>query len=284
MKQTRLTKVFAIAITAALATAIVIPMTTMKSQAAELPRVTVAAEVNDTDRNYLADLYDNASALLSIYRDVLPNDVMVSLDTARNQAAPVIANKGSADEVVQCISNLRIALCVAQASLNGTTPDTLSAPANVIGTAAYNREGHNLVSDRIANQVATIYQTTRNLPVTMVRTQILNDFVDRLYINILGRTADQAGRDAYVAALTNGTMTANDVVFSILNTNEFTSKNYSNQQYATILYRAFFDREPDAQGLANWTNALNNGTSRQDVASAFSNAAGWTNICEFYGL
>ena len=38
----------------------------------------------------------------------------------------------------------------------------------------------------------------------------------------------------------------------------------------TLLYNNVLDRQPDAQGLANWVNTLNAGASRESVVNGFS--------------
>lgn len=54
---------------------------------------------------------------------------------------------------------------------------------------------------------------------------------------------------------------------------EFTEHNYSNEQFVTIMYHTFFDREPDSAGYENWISSLNSGTrSRNDVVEGFIGA------------
>ncbi len=277
-----ITKVTSIILTAALAAAIIpAAVKTNKVQAATV--TAVRNQIDDRTRQDIQEYYDAASAFLSLHYDELAPDVRIALETVRNAAYPVLGSDNE-DDVVQAMSNLRIQLCVAQAYLNGTVADTNSAPAPVIGTAACNRVNTYGAPAEIANTVATVYSTSRNLPPQMLRTAVLNNFVERLYTTIYGRAADAAGRDAFVAKLQSGEFTATDVANAMINSSEFTSKYTTNEQYVAILYRALLGREPDTQGLTNWVNALNNGTSRQDVFNAFASVNTWGSICTIYGL
>lgn len=277
----KFTKVTAIILSMAIAAAIFPAVASAKTVHADT--VAVSSNVDDRTRQDLTEYYDAASAFLSLHYDELAPDVRIALETVRNAAYPVLGSDNESD-VVQAMSNLRIQLCVAQASLNGTVADTNSAPAPVIGTAACNRVNTFGAPADIANTVATVYSTNRNLPPQMLRTAVLNNFVERLYTTIYGRAADAQGRDYFVSQLTSGQLTATGVANSMINSSEFTSKYTTNEQYVAILYRALLGREPDAQGLTNWVNALNNGTSRQDVFNAFANVNTWGSICTIYGL
>ena len=277
----KFTKVTAIILSMAIAAAIFPAVASAKTVHADT--VTVSSQVDDRTRQDLIEYYDAASAFLSLHYDELAPDVRIALETVRNAAYPVLGSDNESD-VVQAMSNLRIQLCVAQASLNGTVADTNSAPAPVVGTAACNRVNTYGAPADIANTVATVYSTNRNLPPQMLRTAVLNNFVERLYTTIYGRAADAQGRDYFVSQLTSGQLTATGVANSMINSSEFTSKYTTNEQYVAILYRALLGREPDTQGLTNWVNALNNGTSRQDVFNAFANVNTWGSICTIYGL
>ena len=65
---------------------------------------------------------------------------------------------------------------------------------------------------------------------------------------------------------------------------EFVSRNTSNETFVTILYRAFFGREPDAPGYNGWLNKLNSGASRQSVLNGFIYSQEFENMCSIYGI
>ena len=54
--------------------------------------------------------------------------------------------------------------------------------------------------------------------------------------------------------------------------------------FVTILYRAFFDREPDAPGYQVWVDWLNSGAGRQDLLNGFIYSLEFENICDAYGI
>ena len=71
-----------------------------------------------------------------------------------------------------------------------------------------------------------------------------------------------------------------DFVFSP----EFLNKNTTNEEYLTVLYEAFFNRQPDAGGWQGWLDAMQNGASREDVLNGFIYATEFANLCDEYGI
>jgi len=74
-------------------------------------------------------------------------------------------------------------------------------------------------------------------------------FVERLYTNVLDRTADTSGLTLWINELSNST--AADVANSFFNSQEFTAKNYSDGEFIDIVYRTYLNREADVSGYNN---------------------------------
>jgi len=229
----------------------------------------------------LVNYYDSASAFLSMHYSEIPSDVYVALDTARSNAFFAIQSKTG---IQQAYSDLRIQLEVAEDTYSGTPIDTNRAPVYVIGTAGYNASNIVPVSANTAQAVANIYANNRNLPAQMIRVLVVDNYIDRLYISIFGRQPGSAEEAIWVQNIMVQNMTGTQIANGMLNSSEFTSRNLTNQQFVTVLYRTFLDREPDPTGLANWTNALNNGTSRQQLIDTFASLSQWGDICNYYGI
>ena len=249
-----------------------------------LAKAPVRADDSYSDSTYaaVADYYDSASAFLSMHYNEIPADVYVALDTARSNAYYALESKYGLD---QALSGLRIQLEVAEATLAGIPSDTSRAPDYVSGTAAYNSTNALPLSQATADSVATIYSTNRNLPGQMIRVLVVNNFVDRLYMSIFGRNATNQEKAVWVNGIISGQYTANDIINSMLSSAEFTSRNLSTEQYVSVLYRTFLDRDPDPAGLANWANAINSGAyTRQQIADTFSSLDQWHSICAYYGI
>ena len=285
MKNTnRLTKVTSIVLTAAMAS-VMLPVAKATLRADTTAASQQTDYMDDSSLREFTNYYESANAFLSIHFSELPDDVRYALDGARTNAHFALVNKSG--RAAAC-SDLRVQLEVAQATLANRAVDTNRAPDLVMGTAGANAAGMGtqFVSVNTANTVASIYRTASdyNLPPQMARQQILGSFVDRIYMSILGRNCEASARDSIVNAMMDGTMTANDVVEQVLGSPEFTSKNLSDSAFVTVLYKAFTDRNPDAQGFNNWVNALGNGTTRAQVISSFESSNGWTGLCSYYGI
>ena len=107
-------------------------------------------------------------------------------------------------------------------------------------------------------------------------------FVIRFYQQCLNREPEITDREYWVSHLINQTEAGAGL--AICFSQEFLGRNISNKEYIKILYRAFFNRDPDADGYNNWLSQLNTGTSRQDVLNGFLDSAEFFALCESYGI
>ena len=113
----------------------------------------------------------------------------------------------------------------------------------------------------------------------------LTAFVTRLYQICLERKPDAKGLTGWVNDLASGKNTAKQTVAGFVYSAEFTGKNYDATAYVTHLYNAFMGREPDAEGLANWVNALNaKALTRDQVFDSFAASAEFAKITASYGV
>lgn len=113
---------------------------------------------------------------------------------------------------------------------------------------------------------------------------LVRDFVQRLYTEVLGRNADPSGLAGWTNVLKNGTEQGAKVAQGFIDSTEFKNRNLSNEEYLKVLYRTFFDREPDASGLQAWLKVLDSGLSRLHVFKGFAESDEFTKICTAYGI
>lgn len=108
-------------------------------------------------------------------------------------------------------------------------------------------------------------------------------FTDRLYKIALGRPGDPIGVTAWSIVLIKNQGTGSDVARGFFFSDEFVKQNVSDKEFITRLYGVFLNRQPDAQGLADWTKFLNQ-TDREKTFDAFTSNAEWKAVCEKYGI
>ena len=109
-------------------------------------------------------------------------------------------------------------------------------------------------------------------------------FVERLYTIALGRNSDPVGKQDWIDAITLRGETGAGAARGFLFSPEFLNKDVTNEQFVAVLYRTFFNREPDQAGFNAWVDVLNNGTSKQEVIEGFINSTEWANLCLFYSI
>lgn len=100
--------------------------------------------------------------------------------------------------------------------------------------------------------------------------------IESYYQAILGRSSDAEGLASWRVEADRARSLGLDIkdVFRVIANRFFTDAEYlnrttSNTQYVTDLYRAFFKREPDNNGLAYWTQPLTAGLPRSVVLFSF---------------
>jgi len=121
--------------------------------------------------------------------------------------------------------------------------------------------------------------------VAAVDSEQANAFVERLYDTALDRTGDATGVEYWVNALVNGEKTGSEVAYGFLFSNEFIINHGSSyEEYVKTLYEAILGREADADGLAYWVDALNNGMTTEEAFDGFVASAEFADLCASYGI
>ncbi|MEL6985798.1 MAG: DUF4214 domain-containing protein, partial [Actinomycetota bacterium] len=99
-------------------------------------------------------------------------------------------------------------------------------------------------------------------------------FVDLVYANVLNRVADTEGRAHWISVLEQGTPRG-EVMVGFAESAEYVARTQtaaatdSAEAQVTRLYRAVFLRDPDAGGLAYWSDQARQGVSLDTIAGAF---------------
>ena len=95
-------------------------------------------------------------------------------------------------------------------------------------------------------------------------------FVDKMYTNVLLRSADTGGLNAWVGVLNSGQMTRAQVALSFLDSVEFQSLSVSqNRLDVSLLYFDLLRRDPDPGGFSAWVGALNSGVPLTTAIDGF---------------
>ena len=109
-------------------------------------------------------------------------------------------------------------------------------------------------------------------------------FVCRMYTCVLNRMPEPEGLRNWSNYLLDKRTDGAGVAEGFILSDEFKRRNVSNEEYLEILYKTFFNRQPDSQGKADWLYRLNNGMSRRYVLLGFVNSAEFQTICSSYGI
>lgn len=105
-------------------------------------------------------------------------------------------------------------------------------------------------------------------------------YIHKLYRDILGREPDQVGLTYWNNEVMK--VGAAQVVSDFLFGPEALSKNYSNEQWVSILYKVMYGREADQGGLSYWANKINEGYPKKAVIAIFSRNQEFIDLCAKY--
>ncbi len=108
-------------------------------------------------------------------------------------------------------------------------------------------------------------------------------FAQRLYRNILGRSADAEGLAAQVSALRSGVAPA-EIAYNYFNSAEYFSKGETAEQTVERVYQVMFGRASDKDGKAFWAGKMNDGMSVRAVIAGFSQAQEYKDYFSKIGL
>jgi hypothetical protein len=125
---------------------------------------------------------------------------------------------------------------------------------------------------------------TQVLGATRDRAALANEIVERLYVNALNRPSDANGKTYWVNMILADNDNLDMVIEGFLGSAEFNARNLSDSEFVNILYRVMFNRRPSAAERRQWTNALANGSSRNDVIDAFLDSNEFETMTSVYGF
>jgi hypothetical protein len=115
-----------------------------------------------------------------------------------------------------------------------------------------------------------------------LRAMSVQNFVEGMYVTILNRQFDAAGRDSWMNLILEQNGTATAVAIGFLESPEFTSYNVSDEEFVATCYRVFCNRAATSAETASWVTQLEAGTSRDSVIRQFAQSPEWANICAFF--
>ena len=119
--------------------------------------------------------------------------------------------------------------------------------------------------------------------VVVVQSEYTNEekvraFVEHCYVAVFGREGDAEGIANYTALILEGKKTPKSVAYEFIFSPEFREKLPGNEEFIRILYRLYFHREADAEGLAGWVQMLEGGATQDEIVNGFANSAEFKTI------
>ena len=112
----------------------------------------------------------------------------------------------------------------------------------------------------------------------------VEEFVTRCYRVALGREPEPKGFADWTSKLNNGQIVGFVIAREFIFSDEYKSKNKSDEDFVKDLYMMFVNREPEPAGYEYWMNNLSQNMRREDVFAGFSNSKEFIDLCTSYGI
>jgi subtilisin-like proprotein convertase family protein len=165
---------------------------------------------------------------------------------------------------------------------SGNTLSLSLSPSDGFGVSSENGTcGGSLVGTKFTTSEITAACTV-NFEFSTGAYSTPTSFIERFYVNILGRPSDEAGLNAWLELI--NTQSASAVALGFLNSTEFKNKGLDDVAFVDILYRSFFDRAGDEAGTGYWLEQLAAGKLREMVIWGFLNAAEFKTLSDGFGV
>jgi len=121
------------------------------------------------------------------------------------------------------------------------------------------------------------------IDVSSQRTPV-EEFVFQMYLTALERKPDSTGFDHWVEQINGKKATAAQVAYGFFFSNECQSRDLTDREFVSLLYRGMLGRDADAQGLENCLDLLKTGVSRKYIFASFITSQEWINHCSVTGI
>ena len=224
-------------------------------EAANYATVTGSATVSISEnpdrrsaRERLTDLVGTTDDVLDEWEELLPEDLVEELKAAQEYAEDVLSNESA------------------------TTTELSNACAYLGG-----------ILERALDYIDYYYGDDEpSLTPEQRRMLSIENFVESLYLNALGRTYDLAGRDSWVSVLVDQNQTGTYVARGFLGSAEFIGFGLDDEAFVRTLYAALYNRIPTDAEVKAWTAALAAGTPRGEVIDSFLSSPEWADVCAYY--
>ena len=166
-------------------------------------------------------------------------------------------------------------------------PDPSSATITGNITFTYTFEAESVDPDPVTPDPEPVTPSDTPAPVItpeQIQRMAVEHFVERLYVEALGRQFDKNGRDAWADILMAGG-SASAVARGFFGSREFLNRDLTNEEFVTILYKVFYDSVPQTGSYTNWVDALYNDTmTRSELIDNFISSYEWASFCARYGV
>lgn len=167
----------------------------------------------------------------------------------------------------------------------GTSTATSPAPANNATTATTATTSAATAPQTTGAPAASTPSSNTQVAVSEETKSATSEFVARIYTYVLGREPEADGLAFWSDELISFRRTGAEVAQGFIFSEEFENRHTTDSEFVTILYKTFFGRDADEEGLSYWLTQLSTGLmDRVTVANGFIYSQEWADTCASYGI
>ena len=116
------------------------------------------------------------------------------------------------------------------------------------------------------------------------KSNVIVEFVTRMYNVALEREPDKDGLDQWSNDLKYGTKKGADIAEGFYLSQELIGKQLSNEEYVELAYRGIMNRGSDSDGKEYWVTALDAGCTYKAVVKGIVESTEFNNLCQSYRI
>lgn len=95
--------------------------------------------------------------------------------------------------------------------------------------------------------------------------QFVSSFVERLFSQFLGRTAQETEIEEYCRMILKREMDMQNIMFRFVYAEEFQKRDCTDEEFIKIIYEVLLNRDCDPSGLNYWIEKITQGMSREEL-------------------
>ena len=141
-----------------------------------------------------------------------------------------------------------------------------------------------VTSEFISSSITESSPSPENVDLTAARRIMAETLISQIYSGLTGSELPAGSYSDSLDGMADGTVSINNIVLSIISSDEFSGLELSDEQFTINCYDAFLSDIPDEYEMRYYTDLLADGISREEIADMIMRHISFAELCSGYGF